>query len=92
MCSGYGVATDGKGEWSIDKGYARNVLILVLDNSASYHVDNLKINFLVLGEGDTFGIIGSSGAQKKDLVLILANQTQNFARVYIIMLIIVTCF
>ena len=65
MCSGYGVATDGKGEWSIDKGYARNVLILVLDNSASYHVDNLKINFLVLGEGDTFGIIGSSGAQKK---------------------------
>ena len=91
MCCGNRVATDGKCEWSIDKDYARNVLILGFDNSASYHVDNLKISFLVLGEGDTFGIIGSSGGQEKDLVLILPNQTQSFARVYIIMLTIVIC-
>ena len=36
-----------------------------VDNSLSSHTDNLKDDFLILGEGDTFGINGSSGALEK---------------------------
>ena len=68
--------------------YARNVIIFGVDNSSSYHADNLKNNFL--GEGDTFGINGGFGVPVKK-VFILVKQTQNFAWVYIVMLIIVIC-
>ena len=62
------------------------------DNSSSSHSDNRKNNFLILGEGPTFGINGSFGSpEKKSLVLILLKKTQNFVRVYIIMVIIVIC-
>ena len=53
------------------------------------HADNLKNNFLVLGEGPTFEINGSLVHQKKSLVLILVKKTQNLVWVCIIMLIIV---
>ena len=43
----------------------------------------------MLHEGDTFGINGSFDATEKSLVLIKVKQTQNFAWVCIIMLIIV---
>ena len=75
----YRIAFDGKGEWSFGNDYARNVIIFGSDNSSLSHADNLKNNFLVLGEGDTFRINGSFGAPEKSLVLILVKQTQNFA-------------
>ena len=50
-----------------------------VDNSSSSHSDNRKYNFIILGEGDTFGFNGSFGAPEKGLVLILVKQTQNFA-------------
>ena len=43
----------------------------------------------MLHEGDTFGINGSFDATEKSSVLIKVKQTQNFAWVCIIMLIIV---
>ena len=43
--------------------------IFGVDNSSSFHADNLKNNFLVLGEGDNFGINGNFSSP--DLVLIL---------------------
>ena len=52
MCSGCGIPFDGKGEWNFHNGTASNVitffhyLMLILP----------RIIFLVLGEGDTFGI------------------------------------
>ena len=65
---------------SFNDGFARNVIIFEVDNSSSSHTDNLKIDFLILGEGDTLGINGSLGApEKKMLVLILVKQIQNFA-------------
>ena len=60
---GYGIAFDGKCDWSFGNDYARNVTIVGVDNSSSSQADNLKNNFLVLGEGYTFGINGSFGAQ-----------------------------
>ena len=38
------------------------VVIFGVDNSSSSHSDNRGNNFLVLGEGDTFGINGRFGA------------------------------
>ena len=41
---------------------AINVIIFCVDNSSSSHAYNRKNNFLVLGEGPTFGINGSFGS------------------------------
>ena len=64
MYSGYGITFDGRGEWSFNKYTTRNV-IFGFDNSSSPHTDNLKNDFLILGEGPTFGINGSFGVSKK---------------------------
>ena len=61
--SGSGKAFDRKGEWSFRNDYTRNFITFdsySVDNSSSSHTDNLKINFLVLGEEDAFGINGNS--------------------------------
>ena len=89
--SAYGIAFDGKRKWNFDNDYARNAIICGVDNSSSSHSDNLKNNFLVLGEKVTFGINGSFGAPEKGLILILEKQTQTFAWVYNILLITVIC-
>ena len=36
------VAFDGKGERSFGNGFARNVVIFVVDNNLSFHPDNRK--------------------------------------------------
>ena len=51
MYNGY-----GKGEWSFGNHSAKNVRTFRADNSLSYHTDNLKNDFLTLGEGPTIGI------------------------------------
>ena len=40
-------------------GFATNVVIFCVNNSSSSHTDNLKNNFLVLGERPTNDINGS---------------------------------
>ena len=60
--SGYRIAFDVKCEWNFDNAYVRNSIIFRVDNSSLSHADNLKNNFSILGEGDTFGINGSYGA------------------------------
>ena len=60
-------------------------IIFGVDNSFSSHADDRKNNFLVLGEGNTFGINACFGAPAKSLALTLIRQRQNFAWVYIIM-------
>ena len=65
----YEIAFDGKDERSFGNDYARNVLIFAVDNSSSSHTDNLQNNFLILGEGDIFGINGSFGAPEKKFTI-----------------------
>ena len=43
--NGYGIAFDGKGEWSFGNDYAGNVIIFGADNSSSSRAGNLKNNF-----------------------------------------------
>ena len=54
---------------SFNDGFARNVIRFEVDKvdiwGSSSHTDNLKIDFLILGEGDTLGINGSLGASEK---------------------------
>ena len=52
MYSGYGIAFDGKSCWSFDNDNARIVVIFGVDNSSPSHTDNLKNDFLILGEED----------------------------------------
>ena len=67
MYSGYGIAFDGKGEWSFGNNSARNVIIFRVDNSSSSHTDSLKNDFLTLGDDPTFGVNGRSGASEKKI-------------------------
>ena len=59
MHNGYGIAFDSAGSWSFNNDFPRNVITFGVDNSSSYHTDNRKNNFLVLGKGMTIGINGS---------------------------------
>ena len=61
---------------SFGTDFARNIVILCVDNSSSSHANNRKSNLLVLAEGQTYGINGSFVSPEKSLVLILVKQTQ----------------
>ena len=69
----------------------RNFVTIDADNTSSSRTDNQKNNFSILGEGATQGIDGSVGAAEKKLVFTLVKQIQNFAQVYITMVMRVTC-
>ena len=38
---------------SFSNTFARNILIFEVSNSSSYHADNCKKNFVILGEGQS---------------------------------------
>ena len=65
--NGRGIVFDGKGLWSFGNGFARNVVIFVVDNTSSSYTDNRKNNFLVLGERPTDDINNSTGAAEKKI-------------------------
>ena len=68
---GYEITFDSAGSWSFYNDLDRNVIIFDVDNSSSSHSDNRKNNFLVLGDGPTYGINGNFGSSEKGLKLIL---------------------
>ena len=63
--SGHRVTFDVVGSWSFDNNTARNAIIFGVYNILSFHADNFKNKFLMLGEGPTFGISGSFGSPEK---------------------------
>ena len=76
------------GWWRFDNDPSKNIIIFGVDNSLSFHSGNRKDNFLILGEGLTFWINGSFVSPEKKFSINFT-KTQNFAWVYIKMLIIV---
>ena len=60
-----------RGSWSFNNDFARNVVIFGVDNGSSSHSDNRKNNFLILHEGQTYGINGSSGSPEKMFSIML---------------------
>ena len=87
--SGYGITFDSAGWWGFDNGTARNVIIFDVDNSSSSHSDNRKNILLTLGESPSFGLNGSFAWPQKKFILILLKQTESFACLGIIKVIIV---
>ena len=51
MYTGYETVFDNEGSWSFGNEFAGNVVSFSIDNTSSYHTDNGRNNFLVLGEG-----------------------------------------
>ena len=60
--NGYGIAFDSAGSWSFNKDFARDVRMFCVYNSS---LSLRKNNFLILGEGPTYGINGSFAAPEK---------------------------
>ena len=79
MYSGYKIAFDSAGSWSFNNDIVRNVIIFGVDNSLSSDADDRNNNFLVLGEGPTFGINGSFGSSKKNLSINFSKANTKFA-------------
>ena len=50
----------------------------MLFTSSSSHIDNHKINFLVLGEGPTYGINGSFASQEETFSINFIKPKTNF--------------
>ena len=65
----YGIAFDGKGSWSFNDDFTRNVIIFGVHYINHLILTILKMFFLISGEGDTFGINGSFGAPKKIILV-----------------------
>ena len=74
----YGLAFGEKGEWNFGNVYARNLIIFGVDNSSSSHTNNLKNNFLISCERDTFSINGSFGAPEKKFSINFSKANINF--------------
>ena len=62
---------------SFDNDTARNVF--GVDNTSSFHADNCKNIFLVLGEGPILGINGSFGSPEKNFSINFGKVNKNFA-------------
>ena len=58
--------------------FTENVIIFVVDNSWSSHADNRKNNFLMLGEGLTFGNNGKFGSPEKKVSINFSNGNIKF--------------
>ena len=68
------------GKFSVGNGCGRNCLILGIDISFYVHVDNKKKDILILGEGPTQGLDGTTLAEeKKSIQLILLKIKRKFA-------------
>ena len=63
--SGYGIRFERRETFSIGKGFCRSRMVFAVDMSYSVHVDNKKIDILILYEGHTKGLDGTSLTAEK---------------------------
>ena len=59
-------------------GVLTMTMIEMFYNSSSSHADDIKNNFLILGERDTFGINGSFGAPEKKFSINFSDANTKF--------------
>ena len=77
VCSGCGITFDSPGSGSFDNDFAKNFIIFCVDNSSSSRSDNCN-NFLILGEGPTFGINGKFGSPEKKFSINFTKRNTKF--------------
>ena len=57
------------GFWSFHNDDAINNIIFDVDNSSSYHANNRKNNFVMVGGGSNFAINRSFGSPEKNFII-----------------------
>ena len=67
------------GSWRFCNDFTRNVVIFSVDDCSSSHADNQKNNFLVLGEGPSYGIDGSFGSTEKKFNINFSNANTKYS-------------
>ena len=77
MYSGYRIKFDSAGSWIFNNDTTRNTINFGNDDNSSSHADNRKNNFLLLGEGITFGINGSCGSPEKKFSINFSKSNTN---------------
>ena len=75
--SGYGIEFDRKGKFSVGNEFGGNCIIFGVDMSSSVHDDNKKKDILILGEGPTQGLDGTTLTEEKNIQLILLKIIRN---------------
>ena len=88
------IAFNRAASWIVSNVFARNVIIVGVDNSLPSHTSNPRNNFSVKGAEPTDEINSSPSFAEcriKSLMLILVKKIQNLAWVYITIMIIVIC-
>ena len=84
--TGYGLGTDSCSEFLFTDGsYGKYVNIFGADMSSCVHVDNKGKNILILGEGPTQVLYGSTFTARQNILLILHNPEKDLYSVYTIM-------
>ena len=73
-----GIAFDEEGRWNFYNELVRNVVIFGVDNSSLSRTYNRKNNFLVLGEGLTQGVNGSTDAAEKNISINFSKANAKF--------------
>ena len=75
---GYGIGFDGKGKFSVGNGFDRNCIIIGIDMSSSEHVDNKKKDILILGDGPTQGLDGTTLTAETMYSISFTEKNKNF--------------
>ena len=76
--SGCRITFDIAGSWSFDNVFARDAIIFGVDNNSLSHAYKCKNNFLVLGEGSTYGISGSFGSAEEKFSISFSKANTKF--------------
>ena len=75
MYSGYEIKFDSAGSQKFANEFASNIVMFGVSNNSSFHIDNRKNNFLVLGEVLTYGINESFVSVEKNVSNNCSKQT-----------------
>ena len=76
--SGYGVGFDRKRTFSVDNGFGRKGIIFGVDMSSSVNVDNKKKDIVILGEGPTQGLDGTTLTSEKKYSINFTENNKKF--------------
>ena len=76
--SGYGIGFDRKRTFSVDNGFGRKCIIFGVDMSSSVNVDNKKKDIVILGEGPTQGLDGTTLTSEKKYSINFTENNKKF--------------
>ena len=76
--SGYGIGLDMKGTFSVSNGFGGNVIIFGDNISSSVHIDSKKKYILILGEGPTQGLNGTTLTAEKKYSIYFTEHNKKF--------------